>query len=1050
VLAATNTDGAWYPDRYRPAGFTSAIFGGGNVLKISIDGINDGLANRPNPYQAGFYNTQGRKFNQCGSCVTVLKGDVYIPADWATKHRRTDMWATGMNSTNTNTTFPIIGFRNPDGVSPGIYYWDDNAGIWINSGIVITYNSWYHLQFRIAGPNIEYLVNNAVVGTISASGSTYFGNIIMQAYNFNDPTLPLINQSTDSYDAYWDNLITTGTGGNLVTNVNTGLSYCSIQAAIDDPLTVNGNTIVVSAGTYNENVTVSKALSLRGANYGVSCSGSRGSESVVNGTAGSGSTTIKVNSDNVTIDGFSITNHAGSLGISESGRSNLDFEHNRIFDIGNSATGQASSWGIDIEAGITQNSSNIVASNNCINNIRGGANAGLSGAAGKTNNGSGGGVLVGSSGDTKSVTGVVVSSNIIDHITASTVAFNDGGKGAYGVQFNVRGSSTGMVASSSVINNEINTLEGLWAHGVGLEGRTPNAQVTNNLINGLVDHKGNTDADGVRLEDNDAAGSVMVNNNSFTNMKFGISNTMSTTVNGTCNWYGSADAPTVTSMIEGHVTYIPYLTSGVDNPTVIGFQPTGACNGTVKPTITFTASSLNGSQTTTNGSPSTISVNICNGGNLTLSGFGGLPSSNVGAIEKVISSGNIIYNGGSVPGDRPTNDITPSNIQGYFNKSYGTYVLASGQSGTIDQTYIPYYDVDNSNSYTPGDILGDTITLHYNIYAAPTISCPGSTVIKNTDPNACSAMVTYPVTITGYNPTVGYTFSGVTSGSGSGTGSGSSFNKGVTHVNITVSSPCGNSTSCSFDVKVEDHQNPAIICPPNQTVPPTSLNGATVTYTAPTGTDNCPGTATTRTGGPASGSTFPIGTTTVTYKATDAAGNSTTCSFTVTVSDLPYCDKNDKDKKVNVCHNGKTLCISINALDAHLKQGDQLGECSSSASSASASGASASIGEQVIDMAAPEVKSTVPLDYNISNFPNPFRNMTTIKYNVPVDSKVSVKIYNLSGQVMATLVDGDKKAGTYTVQFNASNLAIGTYYAKYVATSANQQSIKSQQLSVTR
>lgn len=91
-----------------------------------------------------------------------------------------------------------------------------------------------------------------------------------------------------------------------------------------------------------------------------------------------------------------------------------------------------------------------------------------------------------------------------------------------------------------------------------------------------------------------------------------------------------------------------------------------------------------------------------------------------------------------------------------------------------------------------------------------------------------------------------------------------------------------------------------------------------------------------------------------------------------------------------------------------------------------------------------------PSEYKLSNFPNPFSTTTTIKYEVPVESIVSLKVYNLSGQAIATLVEGNKKAGSYSVEFNASRLAKGMYYCKFVATSAAGQTIKSQQLSVVK
>ncbi len=118
--------------------------------------------------------------------------------------------------------------------------------------------------------------------------------------------------------------------------------------------------------------------------------------------------------------------------------------------------------------------------------------------------------------------------------------------------------------------------------------------------------------------------------------------------------------------------------------------------------------------------------------------------------------------------------------------------------------------------------------------------------------------------------------------------SGATYPVGTTTNTFVSTDAAGNTSTQSFTVTVVDNQNPTITCPSNISVGATSTLGAVVNYTAPVGTDNCSGATTTRIAGPASGSTFPIGTTTVTHRVTDAAGNTTTCSFTVTVvSALP-------------------------------------------------------------------------------------------------------------------------------------------------------------------
>ncbi|MCG6960344.1 lamin tail domain-containing protein, partial [bacterium BMS3Abin03] len=70
----------------------------------------------------------------------------------------------------------------------------------------------------------------------------------------------------------------------------------------------------------------------------------------------------------------------------------------------------------------------------------------------------------------------------------------------------------------------------------------------------------------------------------------------------------------------------------------------------------------------------------------------------------------------------------------------------------------------------------------------------------------------------------------------------------------------------------------------------------------------------------------------------------------------------------------------------------------------------------------------IPKEYNLfQNYPNPFNPTTNINYSVPGKSYISLKVYNLLGQEVATLFEGMQLAGNYTVTFNAEELASGVY-----------------------
>ncbi len=68
-------------------------------------------------------------------------------------------------------------------------------------------------------------------------------------------------------------------------------------------------------------------------------------------------------------------------------------------------------------------------------------------------------------------------------------------------------------------------------------------------------------------------------------------------------------------------------------------------------------------------------------------------------------------------------------------------------------------------------------------------------------------------------------------------------------------------------------------------------------------------------------------------------------------------------------------------------------------------------------------------DYNLyQNFPNPFNPITTIRYSIPENSFVELKIFNILGQEIKTLVNEFKNAGNYVISFDASSLSSGIYF----------------------
>ncbi len=85
-----------------------------------------------------------------------------------------------------------------------------------------------------------------------------------------------------------------------------------------------------------------------------------------------------------------------------------------------------------------------------------------------------------------------------------------------------------------------------------------------------------------------------------------------------------------------------------------------------------------------------------------------------------------------------------------------------------------------------------------------------------------------------------------------------------------------------------------------------------------------------------------------------------------------------------------------------------------------------------------ELESAIPTVYSLSqNYPNPFNPTTAIRFGVPERSLVKVQIINTLGQAVATVVEGEKEAGYYEAQWNASSAASGIYFYRIEAISTD-------------
>ncbi|MDP2359959.1 MAG: T9SS type A sorting domain-containing protein [bacterium] len=325
----------------------------------------------------------------------------------------------------------------------------------------------------------------------------------------------------------------------------------SIQDAIN---MVSGSTVYVLPGTYPGSLTLPANLNLV-ATGGAALTTISGTTDVV----------LNVQGDNVTVDGFTVTNPNGHYGLTAQDKNLLAVRNCHFNDIGTGTT-SAYAYGMTIVSNASA-INGITVEDNEISMVHGHANGG------------GGGIAVGWTNATYDATNVVIQQNHIHNIRSA-----DNLKGAYGIIMNMGGSSnpiyTGRLVNPQILNNTIHDLEGLWAHGIGLEGNTPGAIVTGNAIYDLVDHKAEHDAVAIMVESNDDADDLNIHNNQFYDTYWGVVNISGPVmVNASDNWWGSPSGPYHPTLnvdgtgvrVTDYVTFEPWMTNTGD-PVVTIYQ----------------------------------------------------------------------------------------------------------------------------------------------------------------------------------------------------------------------------------------------------------------------------------------------------------------------------------------------------------------------------------------------------------------------------------------------------------------------------------------------
>jgi len=291
---------------------------------VNCDGKNATPANLNVSYNAASENVMVT-FDVAGnsSAIYPIPGlNPTIPAEFALIAAKYVALQTAITSANP-TAIKTAALEIGDDILTEYYYMDGANKVYLKTtgGNPLAKNKYWDKYLNNTSTSLQYpsFANNRYivpVGTYSTSTNplTNDGNTVKNGWLAPVYGKDLIVSVTFLHNGE----VTTATQSVAipaapVVNMNTGLGYMQIQTAINDPLTLGGHTIKVSAGTYAEHVVIDKPLDIRGPNYGINPNtGGRIAEALIvpeaNLMPGDPWTeVVNIKSDNVSFDGFTVS-----------------------------------------------------------------------------------------------------------------------------------------------------------------------------------------------------------------------------------------------------------------------------------------------------------------------------------------------------------------------------------------------------------------------------------------------------------------------------------------------------------------------------------------------------------------------------------------------------------------------------------------------------------------------------------------------------------------------------------------------------------------------